>query len=215
MTNQFDTAIQADSLIADTIAYQYEYNPLIRNINFQMGNGDCLHIVGNNGAGKTTLLEIVAGLRTHHSGSIRWNEKPIHSQYYLDSLYIGHQQALSTRLSVAENCSSFIAFAGRSHNIELDQALSYFSLAQEENTLVSQLSAGQRHKLALCRLLLTPAKVWLLDEPFTSLDSYSRVKLDVLLVNHLQAGGMLLITSHQALSETLYAKITMQLDLSS
>jgi len=176
---------------------------LFREIEFSIGAGQWLHVKGDNGAGKTSLLRMIVGLARPEQGLILWNAQPIRScaeQYYLDLHYLGHQACLKDELSAFENI--WLASAISGHAIErqaVEEALELFGLRGRVNQQVGQLSAGQKRRVCLARLHVQHARLWVLDEPFASLDQNAIDVLTATLLTHLNRGGVLVMTSHQTI----------------
>lgn len=163
--------------------------------------GRWLYLAGANGAGKTSLLRMVCGLSPVEAGQIRWNDIPIGQQaqaYRRELFYLGHLNALQESLSVLENLTFLSLLAGtRPTSATLLAALARFGLHSRQHQLVRHLSQGQKRRVALARLLLTDARLWLLDEPFVAMDADGIDLLAGLIAAHLQAGGLAVLTSHQ------------------
>lgn len=161
-----------------------------------------MQIEGANGSGKTSLLRILAGLSRPSEGSVLWNEVDIltqRSDYYAQMAYLGHALGVKTDLSPVENLKMALALAGLPVALEgLYQALEQTGLAGKEDLPARFLSAGQKQRVALARLLVCPARLWIIDEPFTALDVSGVGLVCGLLERHLEQGGMVVLTSHQA-----------------
>ena len=177
---------------------------LFSGISFTLKSGGILHLEGANGAGKTSLLRIVLGLASPESGEVRWNDAPIRAlgeEYRRELAYCGHSTALKDDLSALENTQAATALAGRN----MDRAAALAALdragiaAATAELPVRSLSQGQKRRAALARLPLSGAKLWALDEPFAALDAGGVEWLRKLLETHVAAGGLALVTSHQAL----------------
>ena len=165
--------------------------------------GEWLHLSGENGAGKTSLLRWLAGLAQPAAGTITWGGQPIRQadeQYRRNLLFLGHQGALKEELTALEN----LEFAAALDGAELPQseaiaALRRFGLKGREELPVRFLSAGQKRRVLLARLLTRKASLWVLDEPFNALDVKAVDLLADLIREHLAGGGMAVLTSHQAM----------------
>ena len=172
--------------------------------------GDVLHVQGANGAGKTTLLQQLAGLRASPKAGVRWLQKPafsLESEYIKSLIYLGHLSGLKAALTVSENLK--IMSSLRQHELaeaQIEQALVNVGLYGYDESPVQQLSAGQKRRVALARLYLEPAKLWLLDEPFSSLDKQGVSDLEQCLINFAAQGVMVLLTTHHPLSARCEAK---------
>lgn len=177
---------------------------LFSGISFTLTPGAILHLEGANGAGKTSLLRIVLGLAPPESGEVRWNDTPIRAlgeEYRRDLAYCGHSIALKDDLSAVENMQAAAALAGPG----MDRGAALAALdragiaAATAELPVRSLSQGQKRRVALARLPESGAKLWALDEPFAALDAAGVEWLRKLLEAHVAAGGLALVTSHQAL----------------
>jgi heme exporter protein A len=178
--------------------------PLFDGVGFRLESGKLLFLRGANGAGKTSLLRILCGLSPAESGQILWNGQPIAElgeAYRQDLFYLGHHNALQEALTVNENLSFYATLAGAVPSLaETSHALSQLGLRACQNRLVRHLSQGQKRRVALSRLLLTRAKLWVLDEPFVALDHAAIELLANLIAGHLSQGGLAVITSHQSVT---------------
>jgi heme exporter protein A len=165
-----------------------------------IGAGDVLLVEGPNGAGKTSLLRMLAGLTLPEAGDVYWNGVPIrrqHATYAAALHYIGHQSALKSGLTVAENLRYSCGMTGGGNP---DSAMQRVGVYRQRRQHVHTLSAGQRRRAALARLLLRPAPLWILDEPYTALDAAGVGLVNDLIVSHAGAGGMVVLASHQPLA---------------
>lgn len=189
-------------LEVNTLAAEREERVLFRNVGFSLDAGEGLHIVGSNGAGKTTLLRILCGLTTPLEGNVCWNGLDIREyrdQYCSNLLYLGHKNANKTELSCHENLRLTMGLVGVS-DAEVQDALHEVGIGMLSHLPARFLSQGQQRRLSMARLLLSKARLWVLDEPYVALDYKGIAWLDALLASHLTAGGMLVLTSHQDLS---------------
>lgn len=175
---------------------------LLRGVSFALAAGQLLQVSGRNGAGKTSLLRVVAGLLPAESGEVRWRNASIHHNfpgYSSDLAYLGHANALKTDMTALEN----LRFAGAiRHGIEEQrclQTLQDLSIPQCAHLPVKALSAGQRRRVALARVLISDAMLWILDEPITNLDTTGIQLVEDLMASHLARGGMILTAAHQSL----------------
>ena len=167
--------------------------------------GEALRLHGPNGCGKTTALRIVCGLLRPEGGRVRWrgrvvSEPPVDPEWRRELAFVGHREALKENLTPLEN----LAFAralrgGRSEACGPDEALDRVGLARECDTLTRELSAGQRRRAALARLLLDDSVLWVLDEPAAALDREGAALVESMCSEHAAGGGALVYTSHQPL----------------
>jgi heme exporter protein A len=178
---------------------------LFSHLNFEVHPGEILQLEGPNGVGKTSLMRLLAGLLPHAEGEVLWQGKPIQDQQeeFLQSmLFIGHLAGIKADLTPLENLSWYAALEGLQDEVLLEQALRQVGLQGYEDHPCQHLSAGQKRRVALARLLFTQRPLWLLDEPFTALDKDGVIAMESLLVSHANQGGAVILTSHHAL-ETL------------
>lgn len=163
---------------------------LLSDLDLSVSAGDVLHLRGPNGVGKSSLIEVLAGLRPALKGEIR-RERPMH--------WIGHRNALQGDLSVAENLAYWCAI-NEAGTTSLTSAMDRLGLSRLKSRPARMLSAGQKRRTALCRLLVVPRPLWLLDEPMSGLDAAGTILLGQLMNEHVGTGqGAILVTSHQAL----------------
>ena len=174
---------------------------LFRDLSLQLDAGQWLYLQGENGAGKTSLLRILAGLALPAEGAVTWQGTPIGQQrsiYHADMLYLGHHASLKEDLTLTENLRSLMAMDGlKVTDAAIRDALIRMGLAKRQHLPARVLSAGQKRRGLLTRLLLRPAKLWILDEPFNALDVKAIADLQDCLTAHLANGGMIVLTSHQ------------------
>lgn len=176
---------------------------LFRGLSFRLGAGACLMVQGANGSGKTSLLRMLCGLSPPAAGEIRWNGAPIRKlaeDYRGELLYCGHAGAVKDELTALENARLSATLAGTPVDDEAAlQALRQLGLKGREHLPARVLSAGQKRRVALSRLLLERRRLWVLDEPLTALDKAAVANLCALIDAHLAGGGLAVLTSHQEL----------------
>lgn len=175
---------------------------LFANLQFALKAGEMLVVEGPNGCGKTSLLRILTGLRLADSGEIRWRGTLIDrlaGNYYEQVAYVGHHDGVKNELSCLENLRLARAMGVPSQQ-DLDDVLERVNLYAYGETEVGSLSAGQKRRLALARLLATDSILWILDEPFTSLDRNSMAMFASLFEDHLEQQGLIVMTSHHEIS---------------
>ncbi|MEM7255517.1 MAG: cytochrome c biogenesis heme-transporting ATPase CcmA [Pseudomonadota bacterium] len=172
---------------------------LFENLSASLQGGEALQVMGPNGGGKTTLLRVVAGLFEPDAGDVLWNDEPsrVSSDFAARMLYLGHAVSLKTELTAEENLRFAAALAGRPPACSADEALRELGLPGFGPVRVGSLSAGQKRRVALARLVFESAGIWILDEPFTALDDRSVAVVRELIRNHLGQDGVALFTSHQ------------------
>ena len=193
---------QACCLEAHALECIRDDRTLFRGLAFRLDAGQVLLLEGRNGSGKTSLLRILCGIRLPDSGMVSWNGTDIQrlgADYHQHTAYVGHRDGNKLDLTARENLVMARAL-GRPGALSPDAALERVDLYGFEDSLTRTLSAGQQRRLALARLLVTDATLWILDEPFTSLDVHGIRVVEELLEAHTRAGGMLAVTSHHAVN---------------
>ena len=174
---------------------------IFKDISFELVSGEAIQITGLNGSGKTSLLRIIAGLIQFPSGQISFTECVNDSNISQYCHYIGHTDAIKPTLTVSENLNFWRSIMGNPAET-ITNSLKVFGLSDLENISASYLSAGQKRRLSLARLLVTQRPIWLLDEPLTSLDLNAKTILNQIILNHLTNGGLILATTHSPLELT-------------
>ena len=176
---------------------------LFENLSFSLHAGELVYLRGPNGAGKTSLLRILTGLSMPSSGCVQFRGETIASSedFAASVIYIGHKSALNGAFTAIENLYFWSAQQGLAPTQgELFNCLDRLGLVGLEEIPVKFLSAGQQRRVALSRLWLKQAPLWVLDEPFTALDTQGVALLEAAFASHTNDGGAVLTTSHQALS---------------
>lgn len=175
---------------------------LFSHLNFSIENGQVLQVVGPNGVGKTSLLRLVCGLLPPTQGEILWCDNPIEVQreaYHKSITFIGHQAGFRYGMSAMENLKMDSVLSSPVPTAVIHKALRKLGLSLFADIPVGQFSAGQKKRLALCRLLLSTSVFWILDEPFSNLDGDAHQLLLGLIEQHVGQGGMVMLTCHQFL----------------
>lgn len=195
------TASPATVLVeARQICFHRHDEPVFAPLDFRLQAGEVALIEGDNGSGKTTLLRVLAGLLHQSAGELRWRGAPWQRDAVAgEVLFLGHQLGQKLDLSARENLAFAAGLHGRHQGAGIDAALADVGLAGYEDEPLRRLSAGQKKRAALARLLLLPATLWLLDEPCANLDRHGIALVDSLLTQHLARGGAALASSHGAM----------------
>jgi heme exporter protein A len=174
---------------------------LFSDLNFSLSRGTLLHVRGRNGSGKTTLLRALCGLLARETGEILWRGEDISSlgdDYRRDMLYFGHLNGIKSDLNGIENLRVATTLDGDPVvEDDLWDALAQMGLAGFEDLPTKVLSQGQKKRVALARLVLSGAPLWILDEPFSALDLDAVDLLGGLIAEHVAAGGLAVLTTHQ------------------
>ncbi len=175
---------------------------LFKGVHCVVPGGRWLHVAGANGIGKTSLLRMLCGLSPIESGDILWNGQSISVQrnsFQRDLSYLGHLNGLQESMTVHENLIFSTALRGHAPDTRLVSAtLARFGVGGRNEQLVRHLSQGQKRRVALARLALSPAPLWVLDEPFVAMDDTGIRMLSELIAQHLASGGTTVLTSHQS-----------------
>ena len=168
---------------------------LFHGLGFSLGASEALLISGPNGSGKTSLLRLIAGLIRPTSGVVLWHGTSIseHDFFHHDLHYVGHLDAVKPLLTVAENIDFWSNLRGSKTTVS---ALDHFGLREISDLPARFLSAGQRRRVGLARLLAAPGKLWLLDEPAVGLDAQSVAALLEAIRQHRSGGGVVVAASH-------------------
>jgi heme exporter protein A len=174
---------------------------LFAGVDYTVEAGELLHVRGANGCCKTSLLRLLAGLSKPAHCEILWCGEPANDEVFLgDLLFLGHHAAVKEDLTALENLQLASSLDGDElSREEAVAALRRFGLQGREDLPVRFLSAGQKRRVLLARLVTRKAKLWVLDEPFTALDTRAVQFLGTLIGEHLAEGGMAVVTSHQAI----------------
>ena len=191
-------------LSAQELACERGERLLFRNLGFELGSGEVLLVRGGNGHGKTSLLRILCGLSAPVAGGVSWRDQPIgtaHEQYGREMAYIGHANGIKDDLTPMENLRIAAALGGR----VLDEAaataaLGEVGLSRCLDLPARVLSFGQRRRVALAGLMTAGALLWILDEPLTGLDVNGVAMVERMIRDHVVAGGMAVMTTHQPLA---------------
>ena len=174
---------------------------LFSGLSFSLEAGTLLHVRGHNGSGKTTLLRTLCGLLTPDAGDIFWNGEQVRrlgEDFHRDTLYFGHLNGIKSDLTAIENLRVAAILDGdQVSEDDILDALEEMGLAGFEDLPTKVLSQGQKKRVALARLLLSRAPLWILDEPFTALDVDAVDRLQLLIAEHVAKDGLVILTTHQ------------------
>jgi heme exporter protein A len=177
---------------------------LFRSLEFALNVGELLIIEGPNGSGKTSLLRGIAGLLEFETGTINWAGKAVNENYQGfrgDLVWLSHKVGCKADLNLIENLR-FESGLRATDEEKLQSVLERLSLTRLVELPLRSLSAGQQRRVALARLLMARARLWMMDEPFTNLDRAGHDLVEELITEHLGAGGSCVVASHHALDVT-------------
>jgi heme exporter protein A len=196
MTAQPDTLLETRALTC-----RRGDRVLFDGLDLGLVGGELLYLRGHNGSGKTTLLRALCGLILPTAGEVLWRGRPIRAlrdAYTAELLYLGHRNGIKDDLTAAENLRVLAALDGDgADTAQAWDALARIGLRGHEDLAVRVLSQGQKRRVALARLLLTRARLWILDEPFTALDRDAVALLQDVIRSHLANDGLVVLTTHQ------------------
>jgi heme exporter protein A len=175
---------------------------VLKGVSLELRPGELLHVSGPNGAGKTTLLRVVCGLLRPEQGVVTWlghSIAKVRAQYQAALAYAAHDPALKSDLTALENLRFSVALRRRVTAVELRESLERTGAATCAELPARILSAGQRRRIAMARVLAVGARLWLLDEPFSNLDAEGSDLTLQLLADHVRRGGSALVVAHHEL----------------
>jgi heme exporter protein A len=175
---------------------------ILRDVSFATAPGEFLKITGPNGVGKTTLLRVVCGLLPAESGIVEWRGRRVSSsndEYHADMAYLGHLNSIKADLTARENLRFLAGLRQVLSDPDVDAALDRVGILSRGDLAARSLSAGQKRRLALARLLLSGALLWILDEPVTNLDVAGIGLVEELIREHVGRGGLAIAAAHHRL----------------
>ena len=187
-------------LLANNICFKRNNKEILRDVSLVLTPKKIIHLTGNNGVGKTTLLKILTHVLEPEKGEIFWNGKNIKKNifdFYNDITFIMDKETSNKNLTVIENVLFWRKiFSSPRKTKEIETILDLLSLNRYKDTLTSYLSYGEIKKLELSRLIIEQKKLWVLDEPYIGLDESSTNLINQTIINHIESGGMAILTSH-------------------
>lgn len=187
---------------------------LFSGLSFSLHSGQVLQLHGENGSGKTSLIRALCTLLPIEQGDIAWRGNLLpaaRDQYLAEMCYVGHSEAIKADLSPRENLE-FTATLLNASDATVNSAVERVGLTGQVDLPCRHLSAGQRRRVALARLLISEATLWLLDEPLTALDGHGRKLVEQLIGDHASSGGAVIFTTHQPLTVNAIEILSLNLD---
>jgi heme exporter protein A len=184
-------------LVATDLTCRRGGRVVFRDLSFTLGAGEAVQVTGPNGSGKSSLLRLIAGLVGIAGGTLAPEGGDPEASLGEQAHYCGHQDAFKPSLTVAENLAFWTRFLGGVGDER--EALARLGLDHLSDLPAGYLSAGQRRRLALARLLTVPRPLWLLDEPTAALDAASQQALAAIMAGHIAGGGLLMVATHMPL----------------
>jgi heme exporter protein A len=175
------------------------------NLDLTLAQGEALLLLGPNGSGKSSLLRLMAGLLRPAAGSLAWDDGPVREdpeRHHARTRYVGHTDTIKPVLTARENLAFWAKVCANEDDTRatlaarIDAALDRLALARLADVPGRMLSAGQKRRLNLARLLAAPAPLWLMDEPTTALDKGSVATLEAIMAEHRATGGMIALSTH-------------------
>lgn len=189
-------------LHVNQVSYSRNEAAVLEGVELSVKPGTLLQIEGQNGSGKTTLIKIMSGLIPPESGSVRWHDRPIQqaeSNFKGSFAFIGHKYGIKPDLTALENLEAHAGLSGGGDGVLPMAALERLGIGHLADTLCAKMSAGQKQRVALARLLVHKASLWLLDEPFANLDAAGGELLKAMISEQLEH-GMVVVSTHRGIS---------------
>ncbi|TAN03833.1 MAG: heme ABC exporter ATP-binding protein CcmA [Rhodanobacteraceae bacterium] len=197
MTTPF--APSAPLLSAHRLAYSRDDEPVFGPLDFSLRPGETVLVEGDNGSGKTTLLRVLAGMLPPGEGEIRFDGRPASRDSRNGRvLWLGHRLGMNESLSARENLDFLAGLYGQRDGASTASVMERVGIEAWLDEPLRTLSAGQKKRVGLARLLLLPGDIWLLDEPYANLDRHGIDLVNALIAAHCNTGGAALVTSHGA-----------------
>lgn len=196
-------------LVVNHLTCERDDRLLFKDVSFAVGEGDLLQVKGTNGSGKTTLLRSLAGLFHDYTGEILWESQKVNtvfSDYVSNIFYLGHQPAIKINLTPIENVNWYSQLHSQADIKSIKHALDVVGLRGFEDVPCQQLSEGQKRRVALARLVISQARLWILDEPFSAIDKAGVTQLETLFHQHVQQGGAIVMTTHHDMAMNQHLK---------
>lgn len=198
--NNIPNEPQTGKLRVSHLTCERGYRELFNDLSFELSSGEILHIKGENGTGKTSLLRILAGLALPVCGEITFDGydcRKYRSEYNEQIAFMGHKLGIKLELTALENIRSYCELGNHCTDQQIMAVLQQVGLYGFEEMYCNQLSAGQKRRVALAQAILSKTRLWILDEPFTSLDVVGVEFFLKMIHQHVTKGGMVLLTTHQ------------------
>jgi heme exporter protein A len=183
-------------LVGENLACERGGRTVFSGINFKLAGGEALVITGRNGAGKSSLLRLIAGLLRITDGRLSFSGGADEATLAEQAHYLGHLDAIKPSLSVGENLQFWARYLGAPAGVAIEPPLDAVGLAPLAGLPAAYLSAGQRRRLSIARLLAVKRPLWLLDEPTSALDAPSQQRLTALMRTHRDTGGLIVAAAH-------------------